>query len=86
MPTQLDREMLKFKFHLISLSKLDYHLFLKSNKPEEIILGILADFKEDEPENAIKQIIHRIEETAEGGFSLKRYFNQLRILAQLRNS
>ncbi len=85
MPTLLDRERLKFNFPLISFSTLDYHIFLKSDKPEEIILGILADFKDDAPENALEQIIHRIEETADGDFSLKKYFNQLRVLAQLRN-
>jgi hypothetical protein len=85
MPIQLESEMLKFKFSLISLSNLDYHFFLKSEKPEEIILGILANFKDEDPENALKQIIHRIEETTEGDFSLSRYFNQLRVLAQLRN-
>lgn len=85
MPTELDREMLKFKFSLISLSTLDYHLFLKSNKPEEVILGILANFKDENPEDALTQILVRIKETTKGDFSLNRYFNQLRVLAQLRN-
>ena len=85
MPTELDRERLKFSYPLVSLSTLDYHIFLKSNKPEEIILGILANFKGENPENALKQILVRIKETTKGDFSLNRYFNQLRVLAQLRN-
>ncbi len=85
MPTQLDRERLKFSFPIISLLELDYHIFLNSDKPEEIILGILANFKDEDPELALKKIINRIEETTEGNFSLSRYFNQLRVLAQLRN-
>jgi hypothetical protein len=85
MPTELDRERLKFNFPLISLSNLDYHIFLNSDKPEEIILGILANFKGENPENALKQILVRVKETTEGDFSLNRYFNQLRVLAQLRN-
>jgi hypothetical protein len=85
MHTQIDIERLKFSFPLISLSDLDYHIFLNSDKPEEIILGILANFQGENPENALKQIIHRIEETTEGDLSLSRYFNQLRVLAQLRN-
>lgn len=85
MPTQLDREMLKFKFPIIALSDLDYHIFLNSDKPEEIILGILANFKGENPENALKQILVRVKETTKGDFSLNRYFNQLRVLAQLRN-
>ena len=85
MPTHLDREMLKFEFSIFALSEQDYHIFLNSDKPEEIILGILANFKGEKPENALKQILVRIKETTKGDFSLNRYFNQLRVLAQLRN-
>lgn len=85
MPTELDRERLKFSYPLVSLSTLDYHIFLNSDKPEEIILGILANFQGENPENALKQILVRVKETTKGDFSLNRYFNQLRVLAQLRN-
>ena len=85
MPTELDREMLKFRFLIVSFSELDYHIFLKSNKPEEIILGILANFVGENPDNALKQILVRVKETTKGDFSLNRYFNQLRVLAQLRS-
>ena len=85
MPTELDKERLKFSYPLVSLSTLDYHIFLNSDKPEEIILGILANFVGENPENALKQILVRIKETTKGDFSLNRYFNQLRVLAQLRN-
>jgi DNA-dependent RNA polymerase auxiliary subunit epsilon len=67
------------------LSAIDYLIFVNSDNPEDIVLGILADFKEEDPENALKQILQRIEETTDTDFSLQRYFNQLRILAQLRN-
>ena len=85
MPTQLDSKHLKFNFSLVSLSELDYHIFLNSDKPEEIVLGILANFKGENSENVLEQILIRIKETAKGEFSLNRYFNQLRVLAQLRN-
>lgn len=85
MPTKLERKRMTYEFPLITFAEIDFHIFLKSDKPEEVILGILANFKGEEPENALKQIIQRIEETTEGDFSLKRYFNQLRVLAQLRN-
>ena len=84
MSTQLESKWMKFKFRLISFSDLDYHLFLKSARPEEVVLGVLADFKGNSPEKALGQIIQRIEETATGDFPLKRYFKQLRVLAQLR--
>lgn len=77
MPTQLDSEWMKFKFRLISFADLDYHLFLRSDRPEEVVLGVLANFKGDSPEKALQQIVQRIEETAVGDFPLKRYFKQL---------
>jgi hypothetical protein len=85
MSPTLIRKRMTFEYPLISFSELDYEIFLKSNKPEEIILGILANFKNEETEKALKQIIHRIEETSDGDFTFKKYFNQLRVLAQLRN-
>lgn len=85
MPTSLDSKRMKFDFPLISFADLDYHIFLQSARPEEVVLGVLADFKGDSTEKALEQIVQRIEETATGDFSLKRYFKQLRVLAQLRN-
>lgn len=85
MATQLKSKRMTFDFSLISFAELDYRIFLKSNQPEEVVLGILADFKGDSPKKALEQIIQRIEETTTGDFALKRYFKQLRVLAQLRN-
>jgi hypothetical protein len=85
MSCELDRERLKFSYPIVSLSTLDYHIFLNSFKPEEVILSILANFAGENPENALKQILIRVKETTKGDFSLNRYFNQLRVLAQLRN-
>lgn len=84
MPTQLDSNWMKFKFRLISFVNLDYHIFLRSTRPEEVVLGVLANFQGDSPAKALEQIIRRIEETANGDFPLKRYFKQLSVLAQLR--
>lgn len=85
MPTHLNRKRMKFDFPLISFADLDYPIFLKSARPEEVVLGVLADFKGDSPEKALEQIVQRIEETTTGDFPLKKYFKQLRVLAQLRN-
>lgn len=75
---------LTFNYNLLAINAIDYKIFLKSNRPEEIILSILANFDIEKPENALKNIISRLEETSEGDLALKRYFKQLRILAQLR--
>jgi hypothetical protein len=75
---------LAFKYNLLALNTIDYKIFLNSNQPEEVILSVLANFNKETPENALKYIILRLEETTEGDLALKRYFKQLRILAQLR--
>ncbi len=85
MPQILQNTHLRYEFTLIRLSELDYHIFLNSNNPEEIILSVLANFQQENEEDILKQIISRIDENTESDLSLKRYFNQLRILAQLRN-
>lgn len=75
---------LTFKYNLLAINTIDYKTFLTSNQPEEIVLSVLANFNKETPENALKRIISRLEETTEGELALKRYFKQLRILAQLR--
>lgn len=85
MSTRIDSKRMQFEFPLVNFLQLDYRIFLDSAKPEEILLGVLADFKSETSEKALARIIQRIEETAVGDFALKRYFKQLRILAQLRN-
>ena len=75
---------LTFKYNLLALNTIDYKTFLNSNQPEEVILSVLANFDKETPENALKRIISRLEETTEGDLALKRHFKQLRILAQLR--
>ncbi len=75
---------LSFKYNLLAINSIDYKIFLNSNQPEEVVLAILANFDKESSENALKQIISRLEETTKGDLALKRYFKQLRILAQLR--
>lgn len=85
MVVHMDEESLRFKFPLIVFTDIDYTLFLRSDKPEEVLLAILANFKGQSADNVVRQVVARIEETTQGDFSLKRYFQQLRVLAQLRN-
>ena len=84
MPSQLEQKTLSYHYNLINIAAIDYRVFVNSVKPEEILLGILANFAQQEPQEVIRQIIRRIEETANGDFALKRYRQQLRVLSQLR--
>lgn len=84
MDTHLTDVGLTFEYNLLAINSVDYKIFLKSNRPEEIVLSVLANFGQETSEKVLKDIISRLEETTSGDLALKRYFKQLRILAQLR--
>ena len=84
MPLFFETERHRFEFRIVILSEIDYHLFLNSDNPEEIIFAILGNFKNEKPEKAIINIINRVHETTKNDFALKRYMVQLRVLSQIR--
>lgn len=85
MPIRLAHRKMQFEFSLISFTDIDYQLFLRSERPEEVVLAVLADFRGSNAVDVLTQIVQRINETTESDLSLKRHINQLRILTQLRN-
>ena len=84
MPTEINENRLKFSYPLIALSEINYKIFLKSDKAEEKILAILANFDNDGEELALQNILKGVRAVKQGDFAESRYFEQLRILAQLR--
>ena len=85
MTTIIATEDHQFRYNLVALSSVDYKIFLKSDKPEEKILSILANFVNDSPLEAMVTILKEIKFASDGDLSENRYFNQLRVLVQLRN-
>ncbi|WP_077133798.1 hypothetical protein [Spirosoma montaniterrae] len=73
-----------FQFGLINITQFDYLRFLTSTNPEEVILAVLSDFGKAEPENALNQIIHRLEETTIDQRTFHKHLRQLRVLSKLR--
>ena len=73
-----------FEFKMINITEFDYKRFLVSNNPEEIILAVLSNFGEEKPENALNEIIHRLEETTSEQRTFQKYLRQLRVLSKLR--
>ena len=61
-----------------------YELFLKSNKPEEIILAILADFGEQSSEAVIKSLLQKIKGLPIENSIIQRTVIQLEVLSKLR--
>ncbi|NQX38163.1 hypothetical protein SAMN05421820_101172 [Pedobacter steynii] len=85
MVDSIEERDLKFSYRLIVLYKIDYKLFLASEKPEQKILAVLGNFNFEAPEVVLRKIIEGIKAKAEGGLAEQRYLNQLRVLVQLRN-
>jgi predicted transposase/invertase (TIGR01784 family) len=85
MTDHIRSEPMTFKYSLIALAMIDYHLLLRSDKPEEKMLAILADLGRGNPKRTIENIVTQVVASSKGNFSKLRHVQQLRILAQLRN-
>jgi hypothetical protein len=86
MPTSINTPNLNYNFTLIRMADASYKLFLKSDNPEVKMLGILANFGKEDSFVAIKSIVDGMKSFTNSDFADSRYFKQLRIFVQLRNS
>jgi hypothetical protein len=73
-----------FQFQLLNITQFDYLRFLSSNNPEEVLLAVLSGFGKEEPEQALSQIIQRLEETTTDQRTFQKHLRQLRVLSKLR--
>ena len=85
MPTSIKHENLDFQFNLINILDLDHNDFLYSNRPEDVIIAILCDFKEKSAERIIETILLRLKLLSVDDLALGKYLKQLEILSNLRN-
>lgn len=84
MPVSISGFGLEYHYQLISLWQCDAEMFLSSTQPEEVILGILADFKGKKPDEIIRTILNRLKELTAKQSGYEKYEIQLRVLSQLR--
>jgi predicted transposase/invertase (TIGR01784 family) len=85
MKTSLHLDNLSFDFTLTSLQDIDYHVFVNSDKPEEVILAILANFGADQPETVVKTVLEKIKAIPTETLRREKCVKQLEILSNLRN-
>lgn len=85
MSTILSEDGNYFQFQILNITQFDYLRFLSSENPEEVLLAVLSDFGQEEPEQALSQIIQRLEETTTDQQTFQKHLRQLRILSKLRN-
>lgn len=84
MNTVLSEDGNYFQFVLINITQFDYLRFLASANPEEVLLAVLSDFGKEQPEIALNQIIHRLEETTPDQRTFQKHLRQLRVFSKLR--
>jgi len=85
MTTVLEDQNYHFEYNLIWTKNLNYRDFLNSQKPEEVLFAILANFQASEAEDIVSQIIARLRELVSDKNSLQRYLVQLEVFSYLRN-
>ncbi len=71
-------------FTLLDFKTIDYQDLLSSDTGNEIVLAILADFKDRQPEAILRLIIQRLSDVSKNKNELQKYFNQLNVLSRLR--
>jgi predicted transposase/invertase (TIGR01784 family) len=85
MTTYIHQDGLNYAFNLVPIKKISYENFIKSDKPEEVILAVLADMHEKPPETVITEILDRLHEISENGIQIGKYLIQLKVISKLRN-
>ena len=74
-----------FKFEAKYLQDFDYELFINSDKPEELLLAILSNFKNTEPVEVIKRLLEKLQRISGNENRYGKYANQLQTLSRIRN-
>jgi hypothetical protein len=70
------------KFIVLDMKKVDLDVFIKSDKPEEVIVGILAGKFKDKPQT-IKKVKKRIVEIVKNEKEIAKYIDSISFLAGL---
>lgn len=72
-------------YNLIEMHELDYHYFLKSDIPEDVILAVLGNFDNEQAHAVLQKIIQRLKELISSKTTLQKYIYQLLTFARLRD-
>jgi hypothetical protein len=75
----------KISYKLFSLQDISYKTFLESDKPEELLLTVLANFEQLKPEIIIEKILTRAQMITNETFSLEKFVSQFEVISKLRN-
>ena len=75
---------LELRFEVLVLKQIPKELFIHSEVPEEVVLAILCDFGEEQPEQVVRQILQHLHKICRNSNRIKKYQKQLLTLSRLR--
>ena len=79
-----ETESLVFHYNVIVLKNIPYKTFLDANTPEAVILSILGDFQDADPEIVSTRIVERIDKLSKTHGEKEKFYAQLRVISKLR--
>lgn len=86
MPDAIQTAQLNYRYAVIDMHEIDYHVFMAQNTPDALVMAILCDFKDSTTKEVVHEIICRLMElTQDDKKSLREYIRMLEILATNRH-
>jgi hypothetical protein len=81
-PSDYKTPKLTLKYEVLDMKRIDPDVFIKSRKPEEVIVGVLAGKYREKPE-AFRKVVKRISEIVKSEKEVIKYMNDVNFLASL---
>ncbi|MCI4625707.1 MAG: hypothetical protein L3V56_07070 [Candidatus Magnetoovum sp. WYHC-5] len=85
MKSTIEEDNITYSYTIIDMKTVDCEKFLYADRPEEIIISILCDYKGRDVKMFIREILERIRELVKEETLLSKYIRQLEILSNLRD-
>jgi hypothetical protein len=81
-PSELKTPKLTLKYEVLDMKRVDPDVLIKSDKPEEVIVGVLAGKYREKPE-VFSKVVKRISEIIKNEKEVIKYMNDINFLASL---
>jgi predicted transposase YdaD len=81
-PSEYETPKLTLKYEVLDMKRIAPDVFIKSQKPEEVVVGVLAGKYRERPE-AFSKVVKRISEIVKGEKEVIKYMNDINFLASL---
>jgi hypothetical protein len=81
-PSEYETPKLTLKYEVLDMKRVDPDVFIKSRKPYEVVVGVLAGKYRERPE-AFSKVVKRISEIVKNEKEVIKYMNDINFLASL---